>query len=393
MMILHNFKVAKIISGHRQLHEDKQNGIIRIPVAVVPKTGKKKKGKKLKKAAPVDVTIKFKNEDGTVEEIVVKNSVKKKKKPKKKSKTATGDEDPSELEDRKESTDEETSDNMNELSDKLSEDQQNSLEDKYMQVLESDYQKERIGKDFKKVKIKASIRLIQKTWRNHYKRNKLMKIIRIQNWYRNIVQIKKNKDKVRELLKKKYYGFKIFNRLRFLLKVKRSHKMLSDENKVMLINTFSTKLVQVFKMQGFVRSIIAKTKLRILRSLKTTNNKQYKNKILEHKKLFAATKPTDSELIRRIGYSKIEIAAMDKYLSIEWDDFDKNWEEYEKKLEKYLKHEKQYEDWHETKDELGTQYWINNKTLKKSKKHPGIKSFKVNKQKLRNDAEDEQKTE
>lgn len=52
--------------------------------------------------------------------------------------------------------------------------------------------------------------------------------------------------------------------------------------------------------------------------------------------------------------------------------------------------EKEFEDWHETKDAMGTTYWINNKLLKKSTHHPGIKSFKANKKKLRQEAEEEQ---
>lgn len=266
-----------------------------------------------------------------------------------------------------------------------------NLEDKYMQVLESGYQKDKILKISQKVKIKASVRIIQRSWRRYYSRNKLMKIIKIQRWYRNSTVNKINKNEIRKLIKDKYYAKKISNRLKYLIKLKRSKKKLSDEIKIMLIKDFETKLSQVVKLQGFIKGIIAKTRLRVLRLIKTVKDKNVKVRANEHKKLFVTSKPIDSELVRRISYSKIEIAAMDKYLSVEWDDFDKNWEDYEKKLEQYLKHEKQFEDWHETKDELGTKYWINNKTLKKSKNHPGIKSFKINKQKFRNDAEDEQK--
>lgn len=266
-----------------------------------------------------------------------------------------------------------------------------NLEDKYMQVLESGYQKDKIVKISQKVKIKASARIIQRSWRSYYTRNKLMKVIRIQSWYRNLSKNKTNRDNIRQLIKNNYYAKKICNRLRLLLKIKRSKKKLSDEVKVSLLETFESKLSQVVKLQGFVRGIIAKTRVRVLKSIKIVRDKSVKLRANEHKKLFLMSKPIDSELVRRISYSKIEIAAMDKYLSIEWDDFDKNWEDYERKLEQYLKHEKQFEDWHETKDEQGTKYWINNKTLKKSKNHPGIKSFKINKQKFRNDAEEEQK--
>ena len=52
--------------------------------------------------------------------------------------------------------------------------------------------------------------------------------------------------------------------------------------------------------------------------------------------------------------------------------------------------EKEFEDWHETKDSLGSVYWFNNKLLKKSRHHPGIKSYKLNKKKLREEVEEEQ---
>jgi hypothetical protein len=42
------------------------------------------------------------------------------------------------------------------------------------------------------------------------------------------------------------------------------------------------------------------------------------------------------------------------------------------------------------KDEFGNTVWINNKTLKKSKNPPGVKSFKVNRQMLKKEAEEEQ---
>lgn len=116
IMKLHNTKVAKIISTHNQKHEDKQNGIIRIPSSVTPKVNKKKKGKKIKKSTQVDVVIKFKDENGKVEEMVFKNTDKKKKITKKKVKTEKENEDPSLLEEKKESTEEETSDNINEQS-------------------------------------------------------------------------------------------------------------------------------------------------------------------------------------------------------------------------------------------------------------------------------------
>jgi len=94
--------------------------------------------------------------------------------------------------------------------------------------------------------------------------------------------------------------------------------------------------------------------------------------------------------MRRIGYCKLEVDAMQKYIYMEHEHFDKNWREYEQKLEHYITNDKKFEDWHSVNDESGTSFWINNKTLKKSKNPPSVKSIKVNKQKLRIEAEEEQ---
>lgn len=80
IMLLHNTKVGKIISGAHQSHVDRQNGVIRIPGPETAKPVKKpKKGGKKKKNVNVDVTIAFKAEDGHVEQIVVQDNKKKKK--------------------------------------------------------------------------------------------------------------------------------------------------------------------------------------------------------------------------------------------------------------------------------------------------------------------------
>jgi hypothetical protein len=88
MMTMHNVKVAKILIKQKQLHEDRQNGVIRVPTPTPSKVPKKKKTKKAKKGPNVEVTIAFKTEDGHVEEIVVKNQSKKKKKSKLKPKVS-----------------------------------------------------------------------------------------------------------------------------------------------------------------------------------------------------------------------------------------------------------------------------------------------------------------
>jgi hypothetical protein len=79
IMSLHNVKVNKILERALKNHEDRQYGIVsnRSPPKV--ETKKKKKTKKPKKMQPIDVTIKFKGEDGNIEEIHVKDKKSKKK--------------------------------------------------------------------------------------------------------------------------------------------------------------------------------------------------------------------------------------------------------------------------------------------------------------------------
>jgi hypothetical protein len=58
------------------------------------------------------------------------------------------------------------------------------LENKYMTMLEESYNRDRNVKQLKKVKIKASIRVIQRAWKRHFNCTKLRKVLTIQRWYR-----------------------------------------------------------------------------------------------------------------------------------------------------------------------------------------------------------------
>lgn len=86
ILVVHNSKVQTILNKASQAYQDRQNGVIRAPSAPDLKPKPKKVVKKAKKSTAVDITIKFKSEDGVVEEIVVKDKAKKKLKPKKKAK-------------------------------------------------------------------------------------------------------------------------------------------------------------------------------------------------------------------------------------------------------------------------------------------------------------------
>ena len=70
MLWVHNFKVQKILDKAFRSHEDRQYGVIK--PQVVPKSedsAPPKKSRRGKKINPIDVTIKFKSEDGHIEEI------------------------------------------------------------------------------------------------------------------------------------------------------------------------------------------------------------------------------------------------------------------------------------------------------------------------------------
>jgi hypothetical protein len=265
-----------------------------------------------------------------------------------------------------------------------------SLEDKYMKLLENSYKDQQELKTVKKLKIKSSIRRIQRSWRNYYKKVKLSKILIIQTFWKNYSNIRKKRSEMRRLLKNKYYARIIVNRLTNLVIIKRSKKVTDELKSTMDGTDYTTFEPQIIKIQNFARLIKAKTRFRFLKLTKKSDDRVYFKKWNQHCPMFSSTKSVDCELMRRLGYLRIELAAMEKYLSMQYDDFDKNWVEYEKKLHTYLTQEKEFEDWHETTDELNNTFWINHKTLKKSQNHPGIKSFKVNKQKLKSDADEEQ---
>ena len=175
-----------------------------------------------------------------------------------------------------------------------------------------------------------------------------------------------------------------------LFRLRRSKHISPDLKEQIKSTDYSSKIPSIERLQAFVRLIMAKRRFNFIKAIGARPSSKYGSKWKQHLKLYKGTKSVDCELMRRLGYLRIEIASMDKYLSMQYDDFDQKWAEYEKQLHKYLTEEKQFEDWHETKDDYGNTFWINHKTLKKSKHHPGIKSFKINKQKLKQEAEEEQ---
>ena len=80
-----------------------------------------------------------------------------------------------------------------------------TMEQKYMKVLEHSYKEEKNVMLIKKIKIKASIRIIQRAWRHYYKLSKMRKYILIQNWYRNKKKSREAAQQLQKTLKDIYF--------------------------------------------------------------------------------------------------------------------------------------------------------------------------------------------
>ena len=75
ILSLHNTKISKILKTSYEAHEDRKNGVIRIPTpakTTKPTKGKGKKKKKKKVNNNIEFTMVVKSEDQKVEEIPVK---------------------------------------------------------------------------------------------------------------------------------------------------------------------------------------------------------------------------------------------------------------------------------------------------------------------------------
>ena len=80
-----------------------------------------------------------------------------------------------------------------------------------------------------------------------------------------------------------------------------------------------------------------------------------------------------------------------KYVQKAEEKFEGNWVQYEGQLEKYLVEQKQYKDWVQKKDDVGSLVWINLKSLKQQMEHPGMQIYQANKKILKAKAEEELK--
>lgn len=167
-----------------------------------------------------------------------------------------------------------------------------------MQLLENSYVKERNVKDLKKVKIKASIRIIQRAWRRYYQISKIKKIVTIQLWFKNILEGRIQAQKTSELIKDRYFARIIQHRLKDLLKLKRSRRMNDSVKSRIASNNYGSSVRHIIKLQGFVRMIISKQRFR---KMKYIRDQTFKRLFKRFREMSTATRSIDSELIRRIG--------------------------------------------------------------------------------------------
>ena len=135
------------------------------------------------------------------------------------------------------------------------------IEEKNMQLLEC-RKRMRNVKDLKKVKTKAPIRIIQRAWRRYYKISKLRKIVTIQLWYINILAKRIENQKLGEVLKDKYFARVIQHRLKDLYKLKRSRRIGDSVKSRISSNCYDGFVRHIIKLQGVVKIIISKQKLR-----------------------------------------------------------------------------------------------------------------------------------
>lgn len=173
-----------------------------------------------------------------------------------------------------------------------------------MQLLENSYIRERNVKDLKKVKIKASIRIIQRAWRRYYQTSKLRKIVTIQLWYKNIIEKRIQAEKLGEQLKNHYFARIIQHRLKDLYKLKRSRKMTDSVKSRIASNNYDSSVRHIIKLQGFVRMIISKQKLR---KMKYIRDQLFIKLFKSFREICTATRSIDSELTRRIGNFQINL--------------------------------------------------------------------------------------
>lgn len=86
-------------------------------------------------------------------------------------------------------------------------------------MLESTYKDEQNLKLLKKIKIKASIRLIQRAWRRYHNSVKVKSARTIQRWYRGLKQRKEERQRIRLKVMDRYFVPRLQHRLRDAVKV------------------------------------------------------------------------------------------------------------------------------------------------------------------------------
>eukprot|EP00347_Sterkiella_histriomuscorum_P021277 403334569 len=260
-----------------------------------------------------------------------------------------------------------------------------AIEDSYLKYLEAQYAKESHLKEVKKFQILCALRKIQRFWKIKYQEIRQYCALRIQNTVKLFIQ----KLRIRNLklyrIKKSLLLITLQRALVLYIKKRRIQKSKIRPNILQLVNKPS-----IHQIQGLIRRKIANKRVRFIQTLKKYSLlKFFITNLDQQRQINREIRDKETYYVQRYALAKIEIDSIMKYIQKAESKFELNWVDYENQLEKYLTQNKQYKDWAQKKDDCGNVYWINMKTMKEQKEHPGRSIFFANKKTLKAKADEE----
>ncbi|CAI2386208.1 unnamed protein product [Moneuplotes crassus] len=389
--LLQNTKVAKILKDAMVADTERKLGIKRVPVPPptevkkVNKPAKKKKAKK-KVNTGIDFVMVVKGTDKVIEEIKVNENSskpKKKKKPKLKSKCNKSSE--------------ESKSHLTTSEDLAS----------YISALTTAPADVPNGQALLDLTLKTAASRIQRAWKKYLESQKSFsrEDSSLADYKPHLAGINLIQCQFRRYLGKKRQkrgGCNLSVEKEIELKVKN----FSQEESKEILERYGDASEQIGRLQRFVREVwnakIALKKRKIARD--TAECDMIYSKYESHRSRFLATKPFDTELMRRIGHCKLEINRIDRVLEESQkrleNDFEKIiglkdtqeeekieidpkfeeetvkfWANYGSEIERDLSKDPKYKDWESITSKSGNTLWVNHKTRHKSKHHPGMKSY------------------
>ncbi|CDW78606.1 UNKNOWN [Stylonychia lemnae] len=262
-----------------------------------------------------------------------------------------------------------------------------AIEDSYLKFLEAQYAKESHLREVKKFQIMYALKKIQRFWKVKYQQIRNYCAMRIQRTARNFIQSLRIRALKLYKIRKSLLFLKLQSALILFAKYNRVKKSQINSQALKSINQS-----KIIKIQGMIRTRIAKKRVKFMILLRKLRIKQFFIRNLRSQGLInREIRDKETYYVQRYALAKVEIDSIMKYIQKAEDKFESNWLDYESQLEKYLTQNKQYKDWAQKKDDCGNVYWINLKTLKEQKEHPGKTIFFANKKILKAKADEELK--